>query len=78
MVDVWVTPKVSAVAGTKVKAAPVLTEVVVVAVPRTSARAGPADDAAGDRRGARTTAPASSAAALGGMADGRVVIARKG
>lgn len=77
VVDVWVTPKVSSVAGGKVRAVPVLSEVVVVAVPRTSAGLAPQttrqvivgvpDDRAGEL-----------GSALGGMADGRVVIARKG
>ena len=36
VVDVWVAPEVAAVGGAKVKAVPVLTDVVVVAVPRAS------------------------------------------
>ena len=54
-----------------------LTDVVVVAVPRTSDGAGPADDPAGHRRRPRGRAE-DLGAALGGMSDGRVVIARKG
>jgi len=77
VVDVWVTPKVSSVAGAKVKAAPVLSDVVVVAVPRTSAGLAPQTT-----RQVIVGVPADRAGglggALGGMADGRVVIARKG
>lgn len=77
VVDVWVTPKVSAVAGSKVKAVPVLSDVVVVAVPRTSAGLAPQTT-----RQVIVGVPADRAeelgSALGGMADGRVVIARKG
>jgi hypothetical protein len=77
VVDVWVTPKVSSVAGSKVKAVPVLSDVVVVAVPRTSAGLAPQTT-----RQVIVGVPADRAGelgfALGGMADGRVVIARKG
>ena len=77
VVDVWVTPKVSAVAGTKVKAVPVLSDVVVVAVPRTTAGLAPQTT-----RQVIVGVPADReqdlASALGGMSDGRVVIARKG
>ena len=77
VVDVWVTPKVSSVAGGKAKAVPVLSDVVVVAVPRTSAGLAPQTT-----RQVIVGVPADRAgelgSALGGMADGRVVIARKG
>jgi hypothetical protein len=77
VVDVWVTPKVSSVAGSRVKAVPVLSDVVVVAVPRTSAGLAPQTT-----RQVIVGVPADRAgelgSALGGMADGRVVIARKG
>jgi hypothetical protein len=77
VVDVWVTPKVSAVGDTEVKAVPVLTDVVVVAVPRTSDGLAPQST-----RQVIVGVPAARAdviaTALGGMADGRVVIARKG
>jgi hypothetical protein len=77
VVDVWVAPKVSAVGQAKVKAVPVLTDVVVVAVPRTSDGLAPQTT-----RQVIVGVPASRTddlgAALGGMSDGRVVIARKG
>ncbi len=77
VVDVWVAPKVSAVGQRRVEAVPVLTDVVVVAVPHSADTLAPqatrqvivgvpegrADDLAG---------------ALGAMSDGHVVIARKG
>jgi hypothetical protein len=77
VVDVWVAPKVSAVGQPRVKAVPVLTDVVVVAVPHTNEGLAPQTTRqvivgvpkvrAGDLGGA-----------LGGLSDGRVVIARKG
>lgn len=77
VVDIWVAPKVSAVAGAKVKAVPVLTDVVVVAVPRVSDSLAPAST-----RQVIVGVPADRSddlgAALGGMSDGRVVVARKG
>lgn len=77
VVDVWVAPKVAAVGGAKVKAVPVLTDVVVVAVPRTSDTLAPQTT-----RQVIVGVPAVRSddlgAALGGISDGRVVIARKG
>lgn len=77
VVDVWVTPKVSAVGRLKVKAVAVLTDVVVVAVPRTTDGLAPQTT-----RQVIVGVPASGAAdlgtALGGLSEGRVVIARKG
>lgn len=77
VVDVWVAPKVSAVGQAQPKAVPVLTDVVVVAVPRTSDSLAPQTT-----RQVIVGVPAARAgdlgAALGGMSDGRVVIARKG
>lgn len=77
VVDVWVTPKVSAVGQTRAKAVPVLTDVVVVAVPRTSDSLAPQTT-----RQVIVGVPAARAddlgTALGGMSEGRVVIARKG
>ncbi len=77
VVDVWVAPKVSAVAGQKVKAVPVLTDVVVVAVPRSSNTLAPQST----RQvivGVPTDRSADLGTALGGISDGRVVVARKG
>jgi hypothetical protein len=77
VVDVWVAPKVSAVGQSKVEATPVLTDVVVVAVPRTSDGFAPQTT-----RQVIVGVPAARTddlgKALGGMSDGRVVIARKG
>jgi hypothetical protein len=77
VVDVWVAPKVSAVGDAKVRAVPVLTDVVVVAVPRSSAGLAPQAT-----RQVIVGVPAARAedlgTALGGMSEGRVVIARKG
>ena len=77
VVDVWVAPKVSAVGQTKVKAVPVLTDVVVVAVPRTNEGLAPQTT-----RQVIVGVPLARAddlgEALGGLSDGRVVIARKG
>jgi hypothetical protein len=76
-VDVWVAPKVSAVGGARVRAVPVLTDVVVVAVPHSSAGLAPATT-----RQLIVGVPAARAGdlgtALGGISQGRVVIARKG
>jgi hypothetical protein len=77
VVDVWVAPKVSAVGGAKVKAVPVLTDVVVVAVPRSSDGFAPQ----ATRQVIVGVPPARAGdlgTALGGISDGRVVIARKG
>ena len=77
VVDVWVTPKVAATGGAKVKAVPLLTDVVVVAVPRTSDGLAPQTT----RQvivGVPADRSADLGAALGGISDGRVVIARKG
>ncbi len=76
VVDVWVAPKVSAV-GKPVKADPVLTDVVVVAVPRANEGLAPQTT----RQVIVGVSKARSddlGAALGGLSDGRVVIARKG
>ena len=77
VVDVWVTPEVPAVRESKVEAVPVLTDVVVVAVP------GAADTLAPQAtRQVIVGVPGERAdelgTALGGIAAGRVVIARKG
>ena len=77
VVDVWVSPKVSAVGQSRVKAVLVLTDVVVVAVPRTSEGLAPQTT----RQvivGVAKSGAANLGAALGGLSDGRVVIARKG
>lgn len=77
VVDVWVTPKVSAVAQSKVRAVPVLTDVVVVAVPRTSEGFAPQTT-----RQVIVGVPVARAEelgkALGVMSEGRIVVARKG
>lgn len=77
VVDVWVAPKVAAAGQAQVKAVPVLTDVVVVAVPRTSDSLAPQTT----RQvivGVPATRSDDLGAALGGMSEGRVVIARKG
>ncbi|MCW2808060.1 MAG: hypothetical protein JWQ93_2015 [Marmoricola sp.] len=77
VVDVWVTPKVPASGGSGPRAVRVLTDVVVVAVPRTSDGFAPQ----ASRQvivGVPVARSDDLATALGGMADGRVVIARKG
>jgi len=77
VVDVWVTPKVSAVGHAEVKAVPVFTDVVVVALPRGSDGLSPQTT----RQvivGVPTARADDLGTALGGMSDGRVVIARKG
>jgi hypothetical protein len=77
VVDIWVAPKVSAVAGQRPRAVPVLTDVVVVAVPRSSNSLAPQST-----RQVIVGVPAARSAdlgtALGGISDGRVVVARKG
>jgi hypothetical protein len=77
VVDVWVTPKVSEVSGADAKAVRVLTDVVVVAVPRTADSLAPQST-----RQVIVGVPADRAqdvgTALGGISDGRVVVARKG
>jgi len=76
-VDVWVTPEVPAVHESKVVAVPVLTDVVVVAVP------GAADSLAPQATrqvivGVPEERAEELASALGGISAGRVIIARKG
>jgi hypothetical protein len=77
VVDVWVAPKVGAVDGQRPTAVPVLTDVVVVAVPRSSNSLAPEST-----RQVIVGVPAERAGelgkALGGISDGRVVVARKG
>jgi hypothetical protein len=77
VIDIWVAPKVSAVGQTKARAVQVLTDVVVIAVPRASDGLAPQTT-----RQVIVGVPASRApdlgAALGSMSDGRIVIARKG
>ena len=76
VVDVWVAPK-AASAGQRVKAVAVLTDVVVVGVPRRADGFAPQTT-----RQVIVGVPADRAGdlgpALGGMSDGRIVIARKG
>ena len=77
VVDIWVAPKVSAVAGRAPRAVPVLTDVVVVAVPRSSTSLAPQST----RQvivGVPVARSDELATALGGISDGRVVVARKG
>lgn len=77
VVDVWVAPKVSAVGAAKVTAVRVLSDVVVVAVPRSSEGFAPQTT----RQvivGVPATGTEDLGTALGGMSDGRVVVARKG
>ena len=76
-VDVWVSPNVAATGAGTVRAVKVLTDVVVVAVP------GAADTLAPQAtRQVIVGVPADRSddlgPALGGISDGRVVIARKG
>ncbi len=77
VVDIWVAPKVAAVGAAKPTAVRVLTDVVVVAVPRSSNSLAPEST-----RQVIVGVPADRAGdlgrALGGMSDGRVVVARKG
>jgi len=77
VVDIWVAPKVAAVGGQRPTAVPVLSDVVVVAVPRGSNSLAPEST-----RQVIVGVPAERAGelgkALGGISDGRVVVARKG
>jgi hypothetical protein len=77
VVDVWVTPKVATVGGQRPTAVPVLTDVVVVAVPHGSNSLAPEST-----RQVIVGVPSDRAGelgkALGGISDGRVVVARKG
>jgi hypothetical protein len=77
VVDVWVTPKVSEVEGARARAVRVLTDVVVVAVPSNTDSLAPQST-----RQVIVGVPAERAqdvgTALGGISDGRVVVARKG
>ena len=77
VVDVWVAPQVSEVGGARAKAVRVLSDVVVVAVPRAADSLAPQST-----RQVIVGVPAERAqdvgAALGGISDGRVVVARKG
>lgn len=76
-VDVWVTPKVSAVQGAKPTATKVLDDVVVVAVPAVTDRLAPQST-----RQVIVGIPEQGAAqigpALGATSDGHVVVARHG
>lgn len=76
-VDVWVTPKVSAVEGAKPVAVRVLEDVTVVAVPSPAERLAP-QTTRQVIAGVPEEKAASLGAAFGSMADGRVVIARHG
>lgn len=77
VVDVWVAPQQPGDARARARAVPLLTDVVVVDVPRTSDGLAPQTT-----RQVIVGVPADRSAdlgvALGGMAEGRVVIARKG
>ena len=77
VVDVWVAPKLGAVSGQRSTAVPVLSDVTVVAVPRGSNSLAPEST-----RQVIVGVPAERAGelgkALGGISEGRVVIARKG
>ncbi|GAB3656515.1 hypothetical protein GCM10027596_10810 [Nocardioides korecus] len=76
VVDVWVTPEVATGSGA-VRATRVLTDVTVVAVPRAADSLAPRST----RQvivGVSADRAASLGAALGGISDGRVVVARKG
>lgn len=76
-VDVWVSPDVATVGAGKVTATKVLADVTVVAVPRSADSLAPQAT-----RQLIVGVPAARAdtlgTALGGISDGRVVIARKG
>ncbi len=77
VVDVWVTPKVSEVSAAGAKAVRVLEDVVVVAVPRTADSLAPQST----RQvivGVPTERAQNVGTALGGISDGRIVVARKG
>jgi hypothetical protein len=78
VVDVWVAPKASAVGQTRVKAVPVLTDVVVVAVSRTNEGLAPQTTGQIIVGVAKARAGDDLGEALGGLSDGRVVIVRKG
>jgi len=78
LVDVWVAPKVSAVGQRRVKAVPVLTDVVVVAVSRTNAGLAPQATRQIIVGVEKARAGDDLGKALGGLSDGRVVIVRKG
>jgi hypothetical protein len=76
-VDVWVTPKVSAVQGAKPAATKVLDDVVVVAVPRSADQLAPQTT----RQlivGVPESAVATLGPALGSISEGHVVVARHG
>ncbi len=77
VVDVWVSPDVATVGAGRVRATRVLTDVTVVAVPRAADSLAPQAT-----RQVIVGVPADRAdtlgVALGGISDGRVVIARKG
>ena len=77
VVDVWVAPRVSEVSGAQAKAVRVLSDVVVVAVPRAADSLAPQST-----RQVIVGVPAGRAqdvgTALAGVSDGRVVVARKG
>lgn len=77
VVDIWVAPKVASVGGQRRDATPVLTDVVVVGVPRASSSLAPEST-----RQVIVGLPAERTdvlgKALGGIAEGRVVIVRKG
>ncbi len=77
VVDVWVAPDAATASGRTVTATRVLTDVTVVAVPRGTDTLAPRST-----RQVIVGVPADRAAdlgaALGGISDGRVVIARKG
>ena len=77
VVDIWVAPKVAAVGGQKPTAVPVLTDVVVVAVPRSSNTLAP-ESTRQVIVGVPVERSGDLGKALGGMSDGRVVVARKG
>jgi hypothetical protein len=76
VVDIWVAPKVSAVAGRTPKAVPVLTDVVVVAVPRSPNSLAP-ESTRQVIVGVPATRSDDLGTALGSISDGRVVVARK-
>ncbi len=76
-VDIWVTPKVSAVQGGRPTATKVLDDVVVVAVPTPADRLAPQSTRqviVGVPESRATSLPA----ALGSMSEGHVVVARHG
>lgn len=77
VVDVWVAPKVATVGGQRPTAVPVLTDVVVVAVPHGSNSLAP-ESTRQVIVGVPTDRADELGKALGEISDGRVVIARKG